>query len=71
MQTYQTRDGDTVDEISWRQYGVVNAVVLRTVLEANRGLADYGPRLPAGVIVTFPDIAQPKASEQGIALWTE
>lgn len=42
--------------------------VLELVLDANIGLADLGPVLPAGVEVTLPDIAEPEQSE-GVHLW--
>ena len=69
MQTYRTRDGDTVDAIAWRQYGRVDAAVLRAVLEANPGLADRGAALPPGIDVTLPDIDQAASTRQGVKLW--
>lgn len=65
---YITRDGDTVDFIAWKYYGSTSNQVVETVLAANRGLADYGPILPAGVVITLPEIEAPKKS-QGIRLW--
>lgn len=67
MTTYTTKDGDTVDEIAWRFYG--NTTATAQILEANKGLADYGPLLPAGVVVTMPTIATTSATE-GVHLWT-
>lgn len=54
--TYQTRDGDMLDLICFDYYGAaaLNQSVA-AVLEANRGLADYGSRFPAGVSITLPD----------------
>lgn len=68
-QTYKTRDGDVVDEIAWRQYGAVDADILRIVLEANPGVADYGPKLPAGVSITLPDIPKPASTRKAVSLW--
>lgn len=65
---YLTREGDTVDYIAWKFYGFTNNQVVEAVLNANRGLADYGPKLPAGVIITLPEITAP-AKAQGVKLW--
>lgn len=67
--TYQTRDGDMVDLICFDQYGAEaldQSVV--AVLEANRGLADYGPQLPAGLTLILPDW-QVEARDTGEQLW--
>lgn len=66
MTTYTTKAGDTVDEIAWRFYG--DTAAMAQILEANRGLADYGPLLPAGVVVTMPTITV-TATKQGVKLW--
>lgn len=68
-QTYKTRDGDVVDQIAWRQYGEVNADILRMVLEANHGLADRGAVLPRGVSVVLPDIPKPTGTRKAVQLW--
>lgn len=67
---YRTKDGDTVDGICWRYYGTQagTATAVALVLEANPGLADHGPVLPAGVSVLLPDLPTPVA-EQGVSLW--
>lgn len=66
--TYTTRDGDTVDFIAWKFYGATTNQVVEAVLAANRGLADYGPQLPAGLAITLPEIAAP-AKAKGVKLW--
>lgn len=68
-QTYQTRDGDTLDEIAWRYYGAVNSSILRQVMDANPGIADIGPRLPLNVMVTLPEISVPATTRKGVVLW--
>lgn len=68
-QTYLSRDGDVVDRIAWQQYGVVNDDVLSAVFAANPGLADRGTALPAGVLVTLPDIPNPSTQQQAVTLW--
>lgn len=65
---YTTREGDILDAIVWKYYGSTSGQAVETVLEANRGLADYGPILPAGVVLVLPDIEAPKKA-QGIRLW--
>lgn len=65
---YTTREGDTVDSVAWKYYGSTANRVVETLLAANRGLADHGPILPAGVTITLPDIAEPTKT-QGIRLW--
>lgn len=66
--TYITRDGDTVDAIAWKFYGSTANRVVEQVLAANRGVADHGPTLPAGVRLTLPDVQAP-AKSQGVKLW--
>ncbi|WP_419783732.1 tail protein X [Maridesulfovibrio sp.] len=63
---YTTKDGDMLDRICWKYYGVESAVT--DVLEANPGLADLGPVLSAGVEITLPEIATPE-QDQGINIW--
>lgn len=70
MQTYDTREGDTVDGIAWRQYGTVNSTILRAVLDANPGLADAGAILPAGLAVSLPILVTTAEESQGVSLWT-
>lgn len=67
-QTYRTSEGDTADYIAWKYYGTQDGQVVEQLLEANPGLSDRGPVLPAGVIVTLPDI-QPATASQGVRLW--
>lgn len=68
MQSYVTSQGDQVDAIAAAYYGSTSNLVVEQVLEANPGLADYGAQLPAGLIITLPDIASP-AQTQGTRLW--
>lgn len=67
--TYITRDGDTADLIAWKQYGSQSGRVVEQLLEANPGLADFGPTLPAGVAVKVPAIT-PEPITKGVRLWT-
>ena len=54
--TYRTRDGDVLDALCWLHYGTTVGTV-EAVLEGNRGLADQGAIYPAGILITFPDLA--------------
>lgn len=67
-QTYVTSDGDTADYIVWKYYGTQSGRVLEQLLQANPGLADRGPVLPAGVAITMPDIVMETASQE-VKLW--
>lgn len=68
MQTYITKDGDTADYIAWKYYGNQDAGTVETLLDANNGLADRGPVLPAGLVINLPEIKTP-ATTQGVKLW--
>jgi phage tail protein X len=60
--------GDTVDAICWRHYGRT-AGVTEDVLRANPGLAEYGPTLPQGLIVSMPDAQSTATQRQMVNLW--
>lgn len=68
MQTYITKDGDTADYIAWKYYGNQDAGTVETLLVANKGLADRGPVLPAGLVINLTEIKTP-ATTQGVKLW--
>ncbi|KGT95261.1 tail protein X [Erwinia typographi] len=58
---------DTVDALCWRHYGRTQGVT-EQVLQANPGLAGYGPVLPHGLEVELPDVA-PAVTSQTVQLW--
>lgn len=61
--------GETVDAICWRVLGRTQGVT-EQVLDLNPGLADLGPRLPAGTAVTLPDTMKlAPAMRETINLW--
>lgn len=64
---YVTREGDTVDWIAWKHYGPVTGA-MEAVLDANRGLADAGPVLAAGLTIILPDLPTP-AVQQLVRIW--
>lgn len=68
MTEYITSDGDTVDQIAWNYYGTRDGLVVEQLLDANNGLADLGPALPAGVTIVLPEMTLP-ATQEGVRLW--
>jgi len=65
---YHSKDGDTADSIAWAVYGRQNDKVVEQLLEANPGLADRGPVLPAGLRLVIPDAPAPATGRQ-VRLW--
>ncbi|KAA5938654.1 phage tail protein [Pantoea sp. Bo_2] len=61
------QQGDTVDLICWRAYGKC-AGVTGQVYEANPGLCELGPLLPAGTAVYLPEIRKSNTRET-VQLW--
>ena len=55
--TYTTRQGQTVDLACMAHYGRT-AEVTEAVLAANPGLAELGPVLPMGTVISMPDITK-------------
>lgn len=68
MPQYRTTEGDTVDFIVWKYYGTQQGKLLERLLEANPTLAEYGPILPAGLLVELPTITSTTQSK-GVRLW--
>jgi phage tail protein X len=66
---YITRQNDILDDVVHRYYGDTDNRIVETVLEANRGLADYGPVFPAGVLIVLPDRVASQEAEQLQTLW--
>jgi phage tail protein X len=69
MTTYITSDSDTVDYIAFKYYGTLSGRTAEKVLEANPGLAEYGPQLPAGVSIAMP-VIDTATKTSGVKLWT-
>jgi phage tail protein X len=64
------RQGDTLDELLWRERGL-GPEVLDAVLTANPGLADRGDVLPIGTTVTVPETAtQIVTVSETVQLWS-
>lgn len=67
-QQYIASEGDTVDYIAWRVYGTQEARVVEQLLDANPGVADLGPVLPAGTTLTLPTL-DTSTERAGVKLW--
>ncbi|WP_227369830.1 tail protein X [Halomonas sp. M20] len=60
---------DTVDAICQRVFGRT-AGITEQVIDMNPGLADLGPVLPQGTLVTLPDVATQQPSRtRTVQLW--
>ena len=62
----RTSDGDLLDTLCYQHYGHLNGTV-EAVLAANRLLADESQPLRTGLLITFPDLAEPLAEQ--VQLW--
>jgi len=51
--TVTAKQGDTVELLLWRERGI-GVAGLDAIYAANPGLADRGPVLPMGTVVTVP-----------------
>ena len=65
--TVTTVDGNRLDLLCWRHYGHLHGSV-EAVLEANPGLAEYAPVLPAGMEITMPELPDPRRVTE-VRLW--
>ncbi|MBZ6064697.1 tail protein X [Aeromonas schubertii] len=63
----RAQQGETLDLILHRHYGYT-AGITEQVLALNPGLADQGPLLPIGTLITLPD-APTHATAPLIQLW--
>lgn len=66
MVTYKTKQGDMLDQISYKHYGSVDYV--NQILKANPKLASYPYDLPQNIIIKLPDI-ETKTQSKEIKLW--
>ncbi len=70
-QRLRSKQGDTLDQLLWREAGLGPGELTR-VLDANPGLADLGPILPVGTVVTVPATVSSSATRvlPLIQLWS-
>lgn len=68
MLYYRSEAGDVIDRVVWRHYGRQNDRLVERVVDANPGLADFGPSLPEGIRVALPEFPEP-GSTASVRLW--
>ena len=68
MATYLTSDSDVLDAVCHRHYGPRPGAV-EAVLDANPGLADRGPLLPARLRIELPDLPAESRESGAVRLW--
>ena len=68
MAQYLTKEGDMLDEIAYRYYGSTNNKVVENIIDANFGISNYGPILPAGVLIELPEVKQ-TIEKRKVKLW--
>ena len=64
---YRTKQGDRLDRLCAQHYGHQTGTV-EAVLQANPGLAAYGPVFDAGLLITLPATPAPTATNS-VRLW--
>lgn len=64
---YRTKDGDMVDQIALAVGG--GSITAEAIYNANPNLADMGPKLPAGMVLTLPKAAQSARPRKLLRLW--
>ena len=68
MTTYTAKAGDTIDWLCWKYYGVSSGAV-ELVLNANPRLSLNDPYLPAGTVITLPNLPKPVAVAPLLRIW--
>jgi len=64
---YWSKEGEMIDLICWRYYGATRGVV-KVVLEANPGLAEYSGSLPSGLRIKLP-LIQEQLKKSKLKVW--
>ena len=68
MAEYRTKDGELLDAICYRYYGRQSGVI-ELVLAANQNLSRQPEQLPAGLVITLPDLPAQTNDITPIRLW--
>ncbi|MGO3345768.1 MAG: tail protein X [Marinomonas sp.] len=68
MTTLRSRDGDTISNILWITLNRNDDEAEEALFELNLGLEEYGPVLPAGVVIEIPTLPE-KVAEKVINIW--
>ena len=67
IRTYRTIDGDALDLIAFREYGI-SSKVTEVLFDVNYRIADLPIEMPAGVLVLLP-AQEPPVQRDVIRLW--
>lgn len=65
----RTRDGDTVGLLTWRMLDRDDDDIEEQVYQLNPHLHDHGLVLPAGVVITLPEV-QPTTPKEREGVWS-
>ncbi|GHE20105.1 tail protein X [Halomonas urumqiensis] len=65
----RAHQGDTLDALCYRVLGRTDGVT-EQALDMNPGLAELGPILPHGTLVTLPEEQRTPAVVDTVQLWT-
>ncbi len=68
MATYRTRQGDVLDLVCVRHYGLRRGLI-EVVYEANPGLCEQPVVLPAGLVIVLPDLPREALPRPQQKLW--
>ncbi|MCU7974863.1 tail protein X [Shewanella sp. SW36] len=68
MITIRSRDGDSVALILWQQMQRDDDEAEEALYRLNPGLEKYGPILPAGIVITLPELTD-KAPAKVVNVW--
>jgi phage tail protein X len=68
MKIVRSSDGDTVPYLLWSLFQRDDDAAEELVYKANPGIEKYGPILPAGIEINFPDLPVLPV-EQVVNLW--
>lgn len=66
--TVTTKAGDMIDLIAYQNYGYRPGSI-EAILEANPGLCEHPPILPAGLRLTIPELPAETGRVSPIRLW--
>lgn len=69
MPTVRTHQGETLDALCYRVLGRTGGIT-EQALELNPGLAELGPILPHGTLVTLPEEQRAPAVVETVQLWS-
>lgn len=57
MKALRSRDGDSISLILYMGLGRTDDEAEKALFDVNQGLEEYGPVLPAGVVINLPELS--------------